>query len=206
MVIGITIDHVLREVLFALQQRYIQQFGDSGITLPITNDDFFQFFKFPNREEYNKFINEDYCMEILGFASTPERSTLLDLSILDLNIQKSGHKLVLISFNDGRGRPLTLHFLSTIICPAQTIHFLKNKEDVWDICDLVITAENQIIEKKPFWKKAVKINRPFNKDVKGYNVVSFDNLSNIRHMEFMSKLFLFEKIKRYVLKRFFKNS
>ena len=205
MVIGITIDHVLRDILSSIQYRYMQVFSDSGsIKLPITNENFFEFFKFPDKEAYDKFINEDYCLEIFGFSDLPEKKTILALNVLYYNLKKHGHDLIIIAFNDGRAKPATLHFLSTMICPADTICFLKNKSDVWGICDVVITAEGEVIKSKPFWKKAVKIARDFNKNIKTYNTTTFKELSEIQHMEFMSKLFLTERIKNLIYKIYFK--
>jgi hypothetical protein len=52
--------------------------------------------------------------------------------------------------------------------------------EVWDECDVVITANNQVFESDvPEHGKIVLINREFNKDNKDKAFANYDNLSEI---------------------------
>jgi hypothetical protein len=68
--------------------------------------------------------------------------------------------------------------------------FPKKLEEVWDECDVVITARNEFFEKEPpEGKKVVLINRDFNKENKEKAFLNYDNLSDvINDNEFFNKV------------------
>ena len=68
--------------------------------------------------------------------------------------------------------------------------FPRNIKEVWDECDVVITANKEFLEEEvPNGKKVVLINRPFNSEVKDKAFANYDNLSAVIEDEnFFQKL------------------
>ena len=68
--------------------------------------------------------------------------------------------------------------------------FPKSIDEVWEVCDVVITARDEFFEKGiPEDKKVVLINRPFNEKYKEEAFLNYDNLSEIiSDEEFFKKL------------------
>ena len=81
-------------------------------------------------------------------------------------------------------------FLSKIGTRVRKVIFPKSIEEVWEECDVVITARDEFFEKEiPEGKKVVLINRPFNEKVKDKSFLNYDNLSEIiTDEDFFNKL------------------
>jgi hypothetical protein len=70
--------------------------------------------------------------------------------------------------------------LSKIGARVRKVIFPKNLEEVWDECDVVITANKEVVEAEvPEGKKVILINRLFNEGVKDKAFANYDNLSDI---------------------------
>jgi hypothetical protein len=74
----------------------------------------------------------------------------------------------------------TFFFLSKIGARVRKVFFPKTVKEVWDECDVVITASNQMFEEEiPEGKKIVLINREFNQENKDKAFSNYDNLSEV---------------------------
>jgi hypothetical protein len=63
---------------------------------------------------------------------------------------------------------------------VRKVFFPKTVKEVWDECDVVITASNQMFEEEiPEGKKIILINREFNQKNKDKAFSSYDNLSEV---------------------------
>ena len=81
-------------------------------------------------------------------------------------------------------------FLSKIGSRVRKVIFPKSLEEVWQECDVVITARNEFFEKEtPEGKKVVLINREVNEKNKDKAFLNYDNLSEvIEDNNFFNKL------------------
>ena len=83
--------------------------------------------------------------------------------------------------------------MSKIGTRVRKVFFPRNVKEVWDECDVVITANNQMFEEEiPEGKKIVLINREFNKENKDKAVANYDNFSEIIDDDNFLKQFYYE--------------
>ena len=71
-------------------------------------------------------------------------------------------------------------FLSKIGSRVRKTIFPRDIKEVWDECDVVITARNEFFEKeKPEGKKIVLINREFNEQHKDEADLNYNSLNEV---------------------------
>lgn len=206
--IAITLDDVLRaktQQILKIYQKYINNDVDLG-KLNMKNNDFQKILKFKNKKEFHTFLYEDYAFEIFGEASVilPSLDKKLNLWHLDLmndcNIEDEIEVILCNTMEFGSSIGFTHFFLSKIAPKVRETFFPSNSMDIWDRCDILITADNKLIEKTPLNKICVKILTPYNKNIKTPNGGEYNNL-----LEFIEKnenLYkLIEKLKKNIFNK-----
>lgn len=194
--IGVELNHVVRNINKQIIKYYAKEFSpETDIDEINDKEDVFKTFaKFNSNYEKNNFIFIDYPYEIFGCASTMEKKLAVKITnwLTDIsNIEDEDIRIVFYSLNEGELTiQSTYFFLSKIGTRVRKVIFPKNIDEVWDECDVVITARDEFFEKEiPEGKKVVLINRPFNKEVKDKAFLNYDNLSEIiTDEDFFNKL------------------
>jgi len=194
--IGVELNHVVRNINKQIIKYYAKEFSpETDIDEIDDKEDVFKTFaKFNSNYEKNNFIFIDYPYEIFGCASTMEKKLAVKITnwLTDIsNIEDEDIRIVFYSLNEGElSIQSTYFFLSKIGTRVRKVIFPKNIGEVWDECDVVITARDEFFEKEiPEGKKVVLINRPFNKEVKDKAFLNYDNLSEIiTDEDFFNKL------------------
>ena len=184
--IGIELNHVVRNVNRQLLKYYQKEF-DPSLDIDELDDKvdvIEKYMKFNSKKQKNDFIYIDYPFEIFGSANVSEKN--LGVKITNWltkisNIEDEDIRIVFYSLNeDALTIQSTFFFLSKIGTRVRKVFFPKNVNEVWDECDVVITANNQVFESDvPGRGKIVLINREFNKDNKDKAFANYDNLSEI---------------------------
>ena len=84
----------------------------------------------------------------------------------------------------------TFFFLSKIGTRVRKVFFPTSIDEVWNECDVVITANDEFFENEiPDGKKIVLINKPFNEKYKETASLNYDNLSYlIEDNDFFNKI------------------
>ena len=81
------------------------------------------------------------------------------------NIEDEDIRIVFYSLNEeALTIQSTFFFLSKIGTRVREVFFPKTIDEIWDKCDVVITANDEVLSSKPNDKKAVKIIRKWNTD------------------------------------------
>ena len=194
--IGVELNHVIRNINKQIIKYYAKEFSpETDIDEIDDKEDVFKTFaKFNSNYEKNNFIFIDYPYEIFGCASTMEKKLAVKITnwLTDIsNIEDEDIRIVFYSLNEGELTiQSTYFFLSKIGTRVRKVIFPKNIDEVWDECDVVITARDEFFEKEiPEGKKVVLINRPFNQKVKDKSFLNYDNLSEIiTDEDFFNKL------------------
>ena len=194
--IGVELNHVVRNINKQIIKYYAKEFSpETDIDEIDDKEDVFKTFaKFNSNYEKNNFIFIDYPYEIFGCASTMEKKLAVKITnwLTDIsNIEDEDIRIVFYSLNEGELTiQSTYFFLSKIGTRVRKVIFPKNIDEVWDECDVVITARDEFFEKEiPEGKKVVLINRPFNEKVKDKAFLNYDNLSEIiTDEDFFNKL------------------
>lgn len=194
--IGVELNHVVRNINKQIVKYYTKEYAPDVDPDDIDDreDVLKTFAKFDSKYERNNFLFIDYPYEIFGCASTMEKKLAVKITnwLTDIsNIEDEDIRIIFYSLNEEAITiQSTFFFLSKIGTRVRKVIFPKTIEEVWDECDVVITARDEFFEKEiPESKKVVLINRPFNKDCKDKAFLNYDNLSEIiTDEEFFNKL------------------
>ena len=194
--IGVELNHVVRNINKQIVKYYAKEYAPDVDPDDIDDreDVLKTFAKFDSKYERNNFLFIDYPYEIFGCASTMEKKLAVKITnwLTDIsNIEDEDIRIIFYSLNEeALTIQSTFFFLSKIGTRVRKVIFPKTIEEVWDECDVVITARDEFFEKEiPEGKKVVLINRPFNKNCKDKAFLNYDNLSEIiTDEEFFSKL------------------
>lgn len=194
--IGIELNHVIRNINKQIVKYYAKEFAPEVDPDDVDDkeDVLKTFAKFNSNYERNNFIYIDYPYEIFGCASTMEKKLAVKITnwLTDIsNIEDEDIRIIFYSMNEEAITiQSTFFFLSKIGTRVRKVIFPKTIEEVWEECDVVITARDEFFEKEiPDGKKVVLINRPFNKDCRDKAFLNYDNLSEIiSDEEFFNKL------------------
>jgi len=194
--IGVELNHVVRNINKQIVKYYAKEYAPDVDPDDIDDreDVLKTFAKFDSKYERNNFLYIDYPYEIFGCASTMEKKLAVKITnwLTDIsNIEDEDIRIIFYSMNEEAITiQSTFFFLSKIGTRVRKVIFPKSIEEVWEECDVVITARDEFFEKEiPEGKKVVLINRPFNKDCKDKAFLNYDNLSEIiTDEEFFNKL------------------
>jgi hypothetical protein len=157
---------------------------EEKIHLPVDTYDIRNHYIFNSEDELNKFMYEDFVLEIFGTSPTYPRSMDYANKIQTMAIDSGDFEVVLLSRERGRAVTATYHFLSKSGCRIEAIKFVQNHEDKWDYCDILIDDSPTAFENKPEGKMGIKMMREYNK----YTITDheFESLLPIANEEFIS--------------------
>lgn len=197
MVIAIDINDVIRDYTRQFI-KYYQKVIDPSFEIEyddVTDFNFLNVFPFvDNNGEsdtnlYNQFKYEDCAFELFGRADVMERKLPSEFNLWTQNTlrnfdeEKIPNILIVSPFEMGLSIQSTLAFLSRIGMKAREYYFPVNSNSIWDKCDILITANPNMITNKPDGKYVFKINTPYNKDAEALTEYTFDSLCDIIHDE-----------------------
>lgn len=184
--IGVELNHVVRNINKQILKYYAKEFDPSmeWEDLDENVDIFEKYIKFDSKYEKNNFLYIDYPYEIFGCANTQERKLAVKITnwLSDItDIEDEDIRIVFYSLDeDALTIQSSYFFLSKIGARIRKVMFPKSLEEVWNECDVVITARNEFFEKeKPEGKKIVLINREFNAKHKDEADLNYNNLSEV---------------------------
>lgn len=194
--IGVELNHVVRNINKQILKCYAKEFDPSMDWDELDDhvDVFDNYCKFKSKYEKNNFLYVDYPFEIFGSANTAEKKLAVKITnwLSEItNIEDEDIRIIFYSLDeDALTIQSSFFFLSKIGARVRKVIFPKKLEEVWDECDVVITARNEFFEKEtPEGKKVVLINRDFNKENKEKAFLNYDNLSDvINDNEFFNKV------------------
>ena len=141
---------------------------------------------------FNKFKYEDCSFEIYGRAEAMDRMLPSEFNLWTQNTMRNFDddklpEIIIFSpFEMNLSIQSTLSFLARFGIRTRKIMFPSDSFKMWEECDIMITANPNLIEATPENKISFKIKTPYNIDVKGtYN---FDSgTSNVFFSKFGSK-------------------
>ena len=184
--IGVELNHVVRNINKQLLKYYQKEFDPSMDIEDLDDrvDVIEKYMKFESKKQKNDFIYIDYPYEIFGCANTAEKKLAVKITnwLTDIsNIEEEDIRIVFYSLNEeALTIQSTFFFLSKIGTRVRKIFFPKKISEIWDECDVVITANPDVLKEEiPGFGKVVLINREFNSDVKDKAFLNYDNLSEI---------------------------
>lgn len=187
--IAISLDDVIRaktEKFLEMYKKHIDENFSCNMSELKTNN-LFDIVKFSGKKEFNKFLYEDYVFEIFGEADMVDmfldkKLNLWHISMNDNeNIDEEIELMLTNSMEYNTSIGYSYFFLSKMATRVREVYFPLDSETTWSKCDILITADPKLLKNIPKNKVAVKINKSYNKDIEGDNIVSFESL-----LEFIS--------------------
>jgi len=167
-----TLDDVLRGKTMQIGKVYKKYIdGDIDLdSLDFSSNEYHEIFKFDSKSEWNKFLYSDYAYEIFGEAPVTKKGVdkefnLWHVSLQDFETDEDIEVLFANPFEFNASIGFTCFFLSKIATRVREIHFPMNSSDIWDKCDVLVTADPKLIGEKPEGKICVKIKMPYNEDL-----------------------------------------
>lgn len=146
----------------------------------ITSFDFSECFPFNSKTEYNDFKYSDAAFELHARAEMTDnrlQGVLSDWTeniLTNLDVDEDPEVFYFSPFELGITIQSTLSFLAAHGVRAREYYFPVNSMSIYDKCDILITANPNLIENCPEDKTVIRIERPYNKDIE--TKYSFKNL------------------------------
>lgn len=138
------------------------------------------------RDNMNKFMYEEYPFQIFGQAEEFKGACEAFNRIQAFGLENGLYDTVLMCSVQHKAIPATYFFLSKFNCRAKKIVFVNEDFEMWDHCDILVTASNEALQSKPKSKKTIKINHLVNEaEVSNY---MFNMLSEVYNKEFLKSI------------------
>lgn len=168
MKIGISINEVLRDFNSQFIYTYNKYVADTNVKVEdITSPNLLEFFKFDDIQKLNSFIYLEAPLELFGHADQMTEGLINQFNeFLNYMDDEGDHEIEVVSREVNKAIPSTMFFLSKTGARIQKLRFVKTYEDKWNGLDVLITANPKALETKPNGKISVKVNTPYNKDIK----------------------------------------
>ena len=136
-------------------------------TVDVWTNDLVQIFPFESRQDYLNFLYDDYVFEIFGAADKTHKnigSTFSDWCV-DLENLDDIPELTLVSVDEyNKSIGSTYFFLSKLAVQVPTVKLYLKDHNIWDECDVLITANPELLMLKPEGKVSVKIKTSYNEE------------------------------------------
>lgn len=193
--IAIDVNDVLRDYTRQFANMYKKVIDNSfDISYEEINDfNFLNIFPFLDEDGnadmmlFNKFKYEDCSFEIYGRAEAMDRMLPADFNLWTQNTmrnfddEKLPEIIIFSPFEMNLSIQSTLSFLARFGVRIREIHFPVDSVKMWDKCDIMITANPNLLNAKPDGKVSIKINAPYNTEAKGD--YEFDSMLDVIHDE-----------------------
>jgi hypothetical protein len=182
--IGIELNGVIRNVNKQIL-KYYQKDIDSSIDLDEIDekDDVFKYAKFDSNKSKNEFIYIDYPYEIFGCAKTIDKDLPVEINNWMVEMTNREDEEFMIVYYSLNEEYLTIQssyfFLSKIGTRVREVFFPRDINEIWNRCDVVITANDDVLKAKPSDKKSVKIINTVNKDSDVKGDFEYDSMSSV---------------------------
>ena len=187
MKICITLDDVIRAKTQQIGKIYKKHINPkiNLEELDLSSEDFYKQFGFEDEKEYKEFLYVDYPFEIFGEASVVEKMLDKNLNLWHIkqdNNDDLDEKIELclanpFEYNATIG--FTYFFLSKIGTRVREVYLPFNALEIWDKCDVLITATPKLLKNKPEGKIVIKIETDYNKDIESdYTYKSLSDFIN----------------------------
>lgn len=129
-----------------------------------------QVFPFTSDESYYHFVYDDYVFELFGKCGTCSRKTTSELNdwvektVVEIDTDEEIELMFVSAKEYGLSIGNSLYFISKLGSKVREVFFPVDSNEIWDRCDVLITANPDLINMKPNNKVSVKIDAEYNKN------------------------------------------
>lgn len=136
--------------------------------LDIWTNDLKEIFPFESKQKYLEFLYNDYAYEIHACAQTMDKNMGSRLTDWCNELQDLDEvpELCIVSTGEyDKTIGSTYFFLSKIASKIRETRLFLKEDNVWDCCDVLVTANPALLTIKPEGKISVKINASYNEEL-----------------------------------------
>lgn len=163
---------------------------NSKIHLPMTTYDLRNHYSFESKESFEKFLYTDCVLELFGTSYPIPKAMDAANKIQFLCEEKKWFNVILIGGGNEQEITPTYYFLTKNACRIRQVLFTDSYEEMWQMCDAIITENPNILSSIPDNKKAIKIEKLYNSNVVNNKIFnSFDSLTQILSENLLEKLY-----------------
>lgn len=185
MKIAIDLNDVIRDFSMNFLKYYCEGYNHEYDvdTFELWSNDMRAVFPFKNDRSYQKFVYEDFPFEIFGKCETSDKNIVNSLNswieeIKDIDTEENIDIMFVSTMEYGASIGYSYFFISKLGPKIREVYFPEDSFTIWDKCDVLITANPNLIQNKPKGKKSVKIAAEYNNGVDGdYNFFSFTSFA-----------------------------
>lgn len=188
-VVAIDINDVIRDNIRQFIKYYkidVDQFSEIEYD-DMTSFNFDEVLLFESKEDYFAFKYNDFPYELFSRAELTTENVVRDLNnwvqndLSNTDCDETPHLSLFSPLEDSLTIQATYSFLARVGVRSREMYFPVDSTTMWDRCDVMITANPNLIELKPEGKMVIKINTPYNKDIDCE--YSFDSLEDLLKSE-----------------------
>jgi hypothetical protein len=204
MIVGITINNILRDHITQITRAYTEVTGEIPIE-PINpykledsfptkekNEAITEFMLLTDGQEIEEMVyNEsdesfnvfdmmynEASFEIFGRAIESKPNIIRSLKLLE---KKCKVEFVLINKESPRSKCATLFFLSKHAFDFNKIYFPDKEKEFWNYADVIISDNPKVLNKKPKNKISIKVENEFNVDIKSdYTIINLIDAKKLK--------------------------
>ena len=170
MVIGVDLNDVLRDFTMNFAKYYKQGYDHTFDydEFELWTNNIQALFPFKTQGAYEKFVYEDYAYELFGACPTCELQLTAFFNdwvtdvIPNIEMEEPIDLIVVSPFEYGLSIASTYFFLSKIGCRIRKVFMPTDSSEIWQKCDILITANPNLLDMKPEGKVSVKIDKEYN--------------------------------------------
>ncbi len=185
MKLAIDINDVYRDFSYQFMQCYKRGVDDTcEITEEeITSANLDEVFQFDTRDEYLEFRYRDYAYEIYGRSECVDqfiRSNLnmwVETTLQNLDEENVPEIMMFSAFEYDTTIQATYAFLAANPLKIRELYMPIDSSDIFKKCDVLITANPELIANAPSDKIVIKIEKPYNADI--YCKYSFKTMNDL---------------------------
>lgn len=172
MKIAIELNDVLRDYSNNFLRYYIEGYNHEFdlSEFEFWTNDMSALFPFKSDAAYNNFVYNDYAFELFGKCGTCVRNVSslfkkwMEQDIDDLDLDEEIEVMFFSPMEYGASIGNTYFFLSKLGTTVREVYMPKDSSTIWNKCDVLVTANPNLLNNKPEGKKTVKIKTEYNRD------------------------------------------
>lgn len=171
--IAVDINDVIRDFTRQFKNQYQKHID---YTFDIDYDDIYtlefdEIFPFKDKQSYETFRYIDYPYEIYGRAEAMDKmlpyrfNDWIQTTLRDTDEENIPEVMFVSPLESNLTIQATMAFLAKLPSRVREVYFPENSDTIWDKCDILISANPLLLNKKPEGKISIKIDAPYNHDV-----------------------------------------
>ena len=170
MKIAIDLNDVIRDYTDNFIKTYLLNYNREYNTeeLSLWTNDMESVLPFKTQRAYQKFVYEDFSYELYGKCDTVTKKLPMEIDEWLHKLDDTGEEIEIIIVSPMEFGPTlgyTYFFLSKLNCNIREVYLPIDSTTIWNKCDVLITANPNLITNCPENKKVIKIEKEYNKDI-----------------------------------------